>query len=149
MDEQTYRRRLREVLDPHTDAAATRLGAIATAIRDLPVRGVVVDVFCDQDGEGTFDVWARLDGPDLFALNRAVDDHRHLFGVVQDEEGVEPEVPSFGARGAPFELEPVLVDVVAGWIADVWGAAVGEVSVPWEVGSPEGYGDTRLLGAPA
>nr|AFV52213.1 hypothetical protein [Streptoalloteichus sp. ATCC 53650] len=131
-----YRSRLRQVLDAHSAEVGARLRFIADAVTD-DVRGVVLDVFTDQDGEGSFNVWARFDGPDFFALNKPIDAHRHLFGVVHGAEGWEPDVP-FLPRSAD---QDVLVDTVADWLRAVWGEHVrGGTTTGWEVDSPDGLG---------
>ncbi|MDQ6525271.1 DUF6389 family protein [Nocardioides sp. LHD-245] len=132
MDEDTYRRRLAGILGDHTGDLTARLRAIAEASAGPAgerVAGVVVDVFPGEHDEGAFDVWARFDGPDVFALNRPIDDVRHLFGVTYGERGFEPDVPAFGAGEPDFALAEVIVDVVASWVEPVW-AAVAPPSVP-------------------
>ncbi len=99
---------------------------------------LVIDVFPDQDGEGTFDVWARFDGPDSIALNAPVDAHRHLFGVVHTEDGVEPDVPPPG-RG--FCVQDAVVDACATWLTDLWErVGAGRSPIPWHVAGHDGYG---------
>ncbi|MFI6303128.1 DUF6389 family protein [Amycolatopsis thailandensis] len=144
MDHAEYSNRLRHVLDAHSEDVIARLRAIVKAIGGT-VESVQIEVFPDADGEGTFDVWARFDGPDSFVLNKPIDEHRHLFGVVHHETGWEPEVPPL-----PRDLSAdVVVDTVADWIEAVWTRAFDtQPSVPVEVSSPEGYGTTtpRQLG---
>lgn len=137
MDRDAYPRALRAVLDTRTDDVAARLRRIAEVVAGpdgARVQGVVVDVFPDQDGEGTFDVWARFEGPDFFALNRPIDDVRHLFGVVHTESGIEPAVPEPPAGTTPLDLADAIAEVVAAWAEEIWahaGAAAG--AVPFEV----------------
>ncbi|EMD25720.1 DUF6389 family protein [Amycolatopsis azurea] len=138
MDHAEYRRRLRRVLDAHSEDVTARLRAIVELIGDT-VESVQIEVFPDEDGEGTFDVWARFDGPDSFVLNKPIDEHRHLFGVVHHETGWEPEVPSL-----PRDLSAdVVVDTVADWIETVWTRAFDNPPpVAVEVSCPEGRGTT-------
>ncbi|MEV7548294.1 DUF6389 family protein, partial [Amycolatopsis sp. NPDC089917] len=134
MDQNDYRRRLRRVLDAHSDEVTARLRAIVNAIGST-VESVRIEVFPDQDGEGTFDVWARFEGPDSFVLNKPIDEHRHLFGVVHGETGWEPDVPSL-PRGLTADA---LADTVADWIEAVWARAFDTPPpVPMEVGVVSG-----------
>ncbi|OXM45663.1 DUF6389 family protein [Amycolatopsis alba] len=129
MDQNEYSRRLRHVLDAHSEDVIARLRTIVKAIGD-GVESVQIEVFPDQDGEGTFDVWARFEGPDSFVLNKPIDADRHLFGVVHGETGWEPDVPSL-PQGVSAD---VLVDVVTGWIEAVWAQAFDTPPpVPMEV----------------
>ncbi|MFD6067632.1 DUF6389 family protein [Amycolatopsis lurida] len=136
MDQDEYRHRLRRVLDTRSDDVATRLRVIVEAIGDT-VERLEIEVFPDQDGEGTFDVWARFEGPDSYVLNKPIDDHRHLFGVVHQETGWEPDVPPL-PHGIPAD---VIVDTVAEWIDSVWTRTFDRpLSIPVEVSSLDGYG---------
>jgi len=138
VDEQTYRRRLRDVLDAHGSELDRRLRAIAAAATGPQaerVTGLAVEVFLDQDGEGAFDVWARFEGADSFALNRPVDGVRHLFGVVHGERGLEPDVPPLGAG---FDGGAVVLDVVTSWVRAAWESAPAPAGLPFEVGLVDG-----------
>ncbi len=90
MDRDEYLTTLAAVLDAHTDAAAAKLSAILDA---LPAEAteLCIDVFPDQDGEGTFDVWVRLEGPDYFTLNKQIDDEAANELRLQDELRREQE----------------------------------------------------------
>lgn len=124
------------MLDAHSEDVATKLRRIVEAIGDT-VESLQIEVFPDQDGEGTFDVWARFEGRDSYVLNKPIDEHRHLFGVVHHETGWEPDVPPL-PRGLSADL---VVDTAADWIDSVWTRTVSRpLSIPVEVSSPDGYG---------
>lgn len=136
MDRDAYPRALAEILDAHTAAVTTRLRRIAEVAAGpdgARVRGIVVDIFPDQDGEGTFDVWARFEGPDSFVLNRPIDDVRHLFGVVHTETGFEPAVPEPAPGATPDDVAEAIVVAVTAWLEGIWAGGVGS-GVPFEVG---------------
>ncbi|PTR27660.1 hypothetical protein C8K36_104283 [Rhodococcus sp. OK519] len=144
MDRDEYLAALADVLNRHTDAAATKLSAILDV---LPAEAteLCIDVFPDQDGEGTFDVWVRLDGPDYFTLNNRIDAHRHLFGVVYTEDGVEPDVPLMSGD-APFVVEDAVVDAAATWLTELWSrVGAGRSSLPWPVDGEDGCGTVTPL----
>ncbi|MFM1729278.1 DUF6389 family protein [Prescottella soli] len=149
MQRAEYISELGTVLDRHTDAAAEKITAILAAC-PAEATELCFDVFPDQDGEGTFDVWARLDGPDHFALNKPIADHRHLFGIVYTEDGLEPDVPRWSSN-APFCIQDAIVDAAATWVGELW-SRVGQSrsSLPWYVEGEDGYGTvTPLLLTPA
>ncbi|MFC9516865.1 DUF6389 family protein [Nocardiaceae bacterium NPDC056970] len=144
MDRDEYLSTLAAVLDRHTDAAAAKLTAILDA---LPAEAteLCIDVFPDQDGEGTFDIWVRLEGPDYFALNKPIDAHRHLFGIVYTEDGVEPDVPLM-SRNAPFVVEDAVVDAAANWLTELWSRVGAPHSpLPWLVDGEDGCGTVTPL----
>ncbi|XBB69418.1 DUF6389 family protein [Nocardioides sp. WV_118_6] len=134
MDRDAYLPALRRILDTRTADVTARLRRVAEVAAGpdaARVQGIVVDVFPDQDGEGTFDVWARFEGPDLFVLNKPIDDVRHLFGVVHTEDGLEPAVPEPDGGGTGFDPAEAIVEVVTAWIEEIW-VSVGS-TVPLEV----------------
>ncbi|MFE4500167.1 DUF6389 family protein [Rhodococcus sp. NPDC056743] len=144
MEPTEYRGALRAVLDTASAAAAARLAAIrnaATARTD----GVIIDVFVDQDGHGTFDVWARFEGPDAFTLDRQLGDERALFGVIWGTDGWDPDVPVRPRAWTRMELTDAIIDVVAEWVDPL--IAVGTDTLYWEVGTPDGDVDPRTVGA--
>lgn len=141
VDQDDYRGRLRRVLDAHSADVAARLKAVVGAIGDT-VESVQVEVFPDQDGEGTFDIWARFEGPDSYVLNKPIDEHRHLFGVVHEETGWDPGVPPL-PRGLSADLT---VDTVVDWLDSVWSRTFDRPPpVPVEVSSPDGYGSAAQI----
>ncbi len=149
MQRSEYVSELETVLGRHTDGAAEKISAILDA---CPAEATALgfDVFPDQDGEGTFDIWARLDGPDHFALNKPIDAHRHLFGVVYTEDGIEPAVPLWPSSDTPFCVQDAIVDAAATWLTELW-SRVGEnhSTLPWLIEGDDGYGTvTPLLFAP-
>lgn len=136
MDTGDYRDAVTKILALHSAHSATQLARFAADARsgEHRIDGIAIDVFVDQDGEGPFDVWARFEGPDAFALDRRFDDDRLLFGVVWDEDGWCPAVPDRPVAWTREQLEDAVVESVREWIlpllpedvpADFWwiGAA--------------------------
>lgn len=112
-----------------------RLAKIGDAATER-TEGIIIEVFVDQDGEGPFDVRARFEGSDAFALDRRLDAERHLFGVVWGERDWKPAVPSRPHGWTRDELEEVVVDTVAEWLGPL--VPIGERGLRWDVASPEG-----------
>ncbi|GAA1618401.1 DUF6389 family protein [Leucobacter chromiireducens] len=97
---------------------------------------ILVDVFVDQDAEGPFDVWARFEGRDAFALDRRFERERNLFGVEWTEDGWDPDVPARPRGWSREDLEAAVVSAVSAWIAALKPAASPEDF--WLVGTPDG-----------
>ncbi|WP_432005514.1 DUF6389 family protein [Streptomyces parvus] len=134
-DTAAYRAGLRRVLDVASPSVARRLEALrdsATARTD----GVTIDVFPDQEGDGTFAVWARFSGADSFTLDRLVGDERQLFTVVWAEHGWEPAVPERPASWSTARFEDVLFGVVVEWIDPL--VPPDAAHLRWEVTTPDG-----------
>lgn len=90
-------------LSGHLGSAANRLSQI---IKHLPAKtcSIDVNVFPDQDGEGTFTIRVGLDGPDLYVLNKAIDEWADLFDVRHTSTGLEPPVPLVEPGAEGFEV---------------------------------------------
>ncbi|MGW0041221.1 DUF6389 family protein [Rhodococcus sp. NPDC003348] len=143
MDAAEYRAEVKRILGAASADVATRLVTIHDAATER-TDAVVIDVFVGQDGEGPFDVWARFEGTDGFALGRRLDDERQLFGVTWGERGWKPEVPPCPREWTRDQLEEIIVEVVAEWLAPL--IPTSSPGLRWEVTSPEGTVDPRPLG---
>lgn len=139
-DAEPYARALRTVLDAESERVAAALGDLHRAAIEAEsgVEAILIDVFVDQDGEGPFDVWARFEGADAFALDRRLDEQRHLFGVEWTADGWVPAVPSRPREWTRDRLEEAVLVVVAEWIESLLPADARE-GLFW-VGAPDlGY----------
>ncbi|MFF2495853.1 DUF6389 family protein [Agromyces sp. NPDC058064] len=141
-----YRDALRAALDTRSAVAAERLAAMR-AIATPATAGVVIELFTDQDAEGTFGVWARFDGADAFRLDRELGDERELFAVTWGEDGWEPEVPARPRGWSRDELEAAIAGVVAEWLDGLVPAEASELD--WELARHDGASDTVPLGPSA
>lgn len=134
---------LRAVLDADSPSVSAALSTIHRAA-NARVDGVLLDVFLDQDAEGTFSVWARFEGEDAFALDRQLGDERELFAVIWGEEGWEPAVPPRPADWSAHVLADTIVDVVAEWISPLIPA--GSPALRWDAVAPDGTRDPIAVG---
>lgn len=138
MDARDHADALLPILAPHAQGTRDRLETFRLAAGEAGsgVEGIVVDVFVDQDGEGPFDVWARFEGDDAFALDRRFDDERHLFGVEWGEDGWEPDVPRRPLGWTRDDLERAVVGAVVAWITPL--IPDGSPEGFWRIGAPDG-----------
>ncbi|UIN31763.1 DUF6389 family protein [Microbacterium binotii] len=136
-----YRSRLRPLLAAESERAADVLQRMADATESR--HDIVIEVFLEQDAEGPFTFMARFDGPDHFALDRRFDDERGVFDVVWGETGWKPDVPERPDAWTFDDLEEVLVELAAEWLAPLIPAEPARVR--WEVASPDGGTDSVPL----
>lgn len=102
-----------------------------------------VIVHLPQDADGTFSVMAHLDGPDLFVLNKAIDNFRSLFDVRILEGAVSADVPLFDPHDQPFSVNDAIVDIVMVWLREVWAMFGGmRMRLPVTMEGEEGFGST-------
>ena len=98
-----------------------------------------------QDGEGIFDVFISLIGPDLYVLNKAIRDHFRLFTPKHTQNGIEPWIPTFDlfddTLDIDFAVNDAVVDVVLPWLENLWPKVkTKEMNIPIGIYGDEGYG---------
>lgn len=140
-----YKHVLLAVLRAHSDNALSMLRSID---RRLPekTRRVSIMVHLPQDADGMFTVMVHLDGPDLFALNKAISDFRSLFDVRVVDGAVTPCVPLFDPFDPQFSVNDAIVDIVMVWLQEVWTTFGGmNLRVPVTIYGEDGFGSTPTL----
>ena len=141
MDEDAYRDELLSILRRHSEHAGATLRSLAAALPEK-ARSMHIVVHVGQEADGLFDVMAHLDGPDLFVLNRAIQDYRRLFETRYVESGgVHPPVPTFDPFEQPFEVNDIIVDVATDWLRGLWSDLRDtRFDLPVTVFGEDGYG---------
>ena len=143
MEENEYKIELRKVLDENSADAIKRLNCTLQALPDK-ANSIELMIFPDQDGEGTFGIRMSLTGPDLYALNRMIEDTADIFNVKHTPNGLEPNVPLMDPFDSNFEVNDTLSDIVGEWLESIWNQVeVGNINLPVTVVADEGYG-TKL-----
>lgn len=144
MDLIEYRRSLRRILEQHSDSAAAKLTAILSVVPPTAT-GLTIVASYEDDGGGSFSVWARLEGPDSYVLNRPIEAQRELFAVIHTEDGLAPPVPA-ETGGESFNLPDAVADTVADWVVSLRDR-VPRSPWEWTVDGADGIGATtpRLL----
>lgn len=140
MEENEYRTELRKVLDEHSANAIKRMNATFQAL-PAKTQSAELMIFPDQDGEGTFDVRVSLTGPDLYVLNKAIEESADIIVVKHTSSGLDPNVPMMDSSNSSFEVNDTLSDVVAEWLSEIWTQVDTEhVNLPVTIIADEGYG---------
>ncbi|MEM6661418.1 MAG: DUF6389 family protein [Pseudomonadota bacterium] len=119
MDEEDYCSALKSALASKREELVIKF---STLMEHLPAKTVDIGIgiHTGQDPDGSFTVMAHLGGPDLYALNKAVEQHRTLFEVPRNALGKPPlELPFLDSFDESFEVGDVLVDEVANWLVSV------------------------------
>jgi hypothetical protein len=133
---------LREVLSSQTPRAVLQVQLLLESIPPK-ARELSFEVIPGQDAEGPFDVRAALDGPDLYVLNKAIRDCSLIFGVRYTRDGLEPPVPMVDRDCTDFEVNDVIVDVVADWLQVVWREVNAPAQgIPVRIVGHDDYGTT-------
>lgn len=143
MDAESYRNALLAVLRAHSGQALETLRAL-DAVLPQKTRAVEIGIHPSQEADGMFSVLVHLEGPDLYALNKAIATCRTLFDVRYEQDGrLEPEVPLFNPLDPPFAVNDVIADTAFVWLEELWKAFGGTTSrLPAMAFGEEGYGTT-------
>ncbi len=140
MEENEYRIELRKVLDENSVNAIQRLNTTFQALPDK-VKSIELMIFPDQEGEGTFGVRVSLTGPDLYGLNKAIEEFADIIDVKHTSTGLEPNVPMMDPFDSSFEVNDTLSDVVGDWLESIWNQIdTRNVNLPVTIVADEGYG---------
>ncbi|MEO1188689.1 MAG: DUF6389 family protein [Pseudomonadota bacterium] len=140
MDAERYAVELLTILRNHSKQALETFTAADEKLPDKAT-GVSVGIHPGQDGEGQFDIWIHLEGPDLYVLNKAIAPHRILFEVERGTGGFIPDVPMFDPFDTDFDVNDVIVDTSLQWLQEIWPAFDGRMkTLPVTVFGEDGYG---------
>lgn len=142
MTEYEYRHAVTQVLVQHTQEAVSRLEAV---MRQIPsqARELTIDIHVDQDGEGFLGVRVSLDGPDLYVLNKHIEENAQLFETKMTSSGLNPPLPLMEPNEEDFSVQYVLTDIGVEWVSTVWKKIdQSRYDRPASIVSPEGYGSS-------
>lgn len=140
MKAENYSATLLQILRQHTANALDQLRQINSNLPEKTT-GISIGVHPSQDPDGMFSIVVHLDGPDLYVLNKAIQDHRYLFDVRYENGHLTPEVPLFDPFDAEFEVNDIIVDTSLIWLKEIWSKLDGvSHTLSVTVFGDEGYG---------
>lgn len=105
---------------------AKHSGSIASSLKELfaklpeNTREIHIEVFANQDGDGMFSVYVSLEGPDMYVLNKSIEEYACLFEPKYVGTTIKPYIPTVDPFEVDFEVNDVVVDCVANWIKSIW-----------------------------
>jgi hypothetical protein len=82
-------------------------------------------VFTNQEGDGQFDVFGSIDGPDHYFINKQIADVKDIFTVRHTENGFAPAVPMVDPFDAGFEVNDTVIQSVSDWMHGIWRTTDG------------------------
>jgi hypothetical protein len=135
---------LREELAKHSAEAARRIEAILARV-PAKARSLDIEVFPSQDADGFFGVRASFEGPDLYALNKSIDQFADIIEPKYTESGLVPPIPMVQTPNAGFAVNDIVVDSVATWLVSVWESLGSSAPLPIRVVGHDGYGTVTPL----
>lgn len=140
MNAQEFTNALEAELEKHSASVIEKWKKVFSILPD-ETKAVSVIISPTQDGDGIFDIYVSLDGPDLYVLNKKISDHYQLFSPEHTPNGIEPYIPDVDPFDVDFEVNGTVVDIVLPWLEKLWvKVKVEELSVPVGIYGDEGYG---------
>ncbi|PCI92750.1 MAG: hypothetical protein COB15_17335 [Flavobacteriales bacterium] len=128
MTKEEYRKSVRIELDKKSQFVKERISTILTIIPEK-AKGLSFDICPEQDGGGQFSVSVSLDGPNLYVLNKVIEDYSDLFDVRYTKEGLNPPVPMVNQRELDWYVNDILSLEVIDWITKIWKENFSDVSI--------------------
>jgi hypothetical protein len=140
MDKQEFINALVQELEKHSICVIEKWEMVLS-ILPSQTKAVSVIISPTQDGDGIFNIFVSLDGPDLYILNKQIHDHFQLFSPVHTSNGIEPYIPSVDPFDVDFEVNDTVINTVLPWLEKLWVKVKAEhMTIPISIDSDEGYG---------
>ncbi len=140
MTESEYTTEVRSILDQHSDDARSQLTKLLGLVPDT-ASAIELTIFIDQDGEGFLTVRIALDGPDLYVINKAIEDCALLFDTKMVDGELVPPMPLMDPFDEDFSVHDALTDCAADWLITVWnGVDRHAIGIPVRIISHDDYG---------
>ncbi len=140
MDKQEFINALESELEKHSGSVIEKWEKVLSILPG-ETKAVSVIISPTQDGDGVFDIFVSLDGPDLYVLNKKIREHYQLFSPVHTPNGIEPYIPNVDPFDVDFEVNDTVVDTVLPWLQNLWEKVKNqEISIPVGIYGDEGYG---------
>lgn len=142
LTEREYSSQLINSIDSHKDPVLERISKLLSVIPEKAT-GLDITIFPSQDWDGTFNIYANIEGPDLFVLQKNIEEYASIFSIKHTENGIEPKVPYLEPNRQAFEVNEVLTNSIGKWLFDILKEVdLSKVSIPIKICSDEGWGET-------
>lgn len=140
MNKTEYQSQLIDEMNKHKSKVIEK---ITKLLKTLPVKANTLDIeiFPSQDGDGMFEIYASVSGPDLYVLNKAIEKYADIFSPKYKSVDVVPYIPLLDGSSVDFDVNDALVDCVAKWLKDIWQQMEKSVlEIPVSIVGHDGYG---------
>lgn len=107
MTKENYIKELIKSLNREKSSIISNLNSFFNKIPPEAVR-VNIIISPSQDGEGDFCIYGDLNGPDLYVLNKKVENWTNILEIKNGENGFEPDFPMVD----PFSIDYYVNDLI-------------------------------------
>lgn len=119
MSEEEYRKELINSLNREKKRIISNINSFLQKIPEEAIR-VNIIISPSQDGEGDFYIHGGLNGPNLYLLNKKVENWTNIIDIKHGVNGFEPEVPMIDPFSSDFYANDIIEEVCTKWINDQW-----------------------------
>lgn len=143
MTEQQYIIELQNALQIQRDSVIHNLNFVLTRIPET-TKKISINIFLPQDIDGSFTVRISLQGPDLYVLNKQIDDIANIFDVKRTAEGFVPYVPII--EDVEFDAYKIICSCAIDWLKSIWIESKHQhVSIPVDLVIADDYGEFPVV----
>ena len=140
MTELEYVTKVRSILNEHSADAKAQLTKLPELLPEK-TKAIEITIFMDQDGEGFLTVRIALVGPDLYVLNKAIDECALLFESKIVDGAMVPDLPMMDSFDEEFSVHNALSNCAATWLVEVCDTAiVSSFGIPVNIVTHDEYG---------
>ena len=119
MTEENYKVELIKSLDRESKSI---LANINSFLQKIPSEAIRVNIIISpsQDGEGGFCIHGGLNGPNLYGLNKRVENWTNILDIKDGINGFEPDFPMVDPFSVNFYVNDIIEKVFAKWLNNHW-----------------------------
>lgn len=119
MTEEEYKNKLIEALDREKNSILSNINSF---LQKIPAEAVRINIIISpsQDGEGDFCIHGGLNGPNLYSLNKKIEDWTSILEIKHSTKGLEPNFPMVDPFSTDYYVNDIIEKVCIKWIDDRW-----------------------------
>lgn len=116
---ENYTKELIEALNREKDSILSNINSF---LQKIPTEAVRVNIIISpsQDGEGDFCIHCGLNGPNLYVLNKTVEDWTNILDIKHGINGFEPNFPMVDPFSVEFNTNDIIEKTCIEWINSHW-----------------------------
>jgi hypothetical protein len=143
MTEQQYIIELQNALQVQRKSVIDNLNFVLTRIPEI-TKKICIDIFLPQDIDGSFTVRISLEGPDLYVLNKQIDDIANIFDIKSTAEGFVPYIPLI--EDVEFDAYKIICSCIIHWLKSIWTEIKHQhILIPVDLVIADDYGEFPVV----
>jgi len=144
MEQQEYINQLEKELQNHKDRVILQLRRIIGMIPEK-ANELTLDIHPGQENDGYFEIQASLEGPDLFTLNKQIEDVASIFDVKYGANGFEPPIPMVDSDSVDWDVYLVSCKTSMEWLKKIWDENFQDIKLPTSIVVADDFGNVEPI----